>query len=259
MRPVRVEERRKRTSREDVGRAAHRVRLDVLRLMEEHAPFNRLLGMKGEASSPGTVTMSPCGRTSSATRAAGARTAGSSPRSSTRPGAPRPGRRSGRGVGLHRGPAGRLPRAGAARRAAARRGEAAAQGKPGLPRADERDPGRGARRRGLCRLQHPPEETRGVTRSPCPCSRGPPARRVHRVRRCCTYVGVGINPPTAAATRPTCSGTCTTRASTSTWTARASGRCTSRRAAATSAPTCGARSTSTGRTSAAPSTTAPAR
>jgi uncharacterized protein (TIGR00369 family) len=28
-------------------------RLDVLRLMEEHAPFNRLLGMKGETLEPG--------------------------------------------------------------------------------------------------------------------------------------------------------------------------------------------------------------
>jgi acyl-coenzyme A thioesterase PaaI-like protein len=26
---------------------------DVLRLMEEHSPFNRLLGMKGEALEPG--------------------------------------------------------------------------------------------------------------------------------------------------------------------------------------------------------------
>ena len=28
-------------------------RLDVLRLVEEHPPFNRLLGLKGEALEPG--------------------------------------------------------------------------------------------------------------------------------------------------------------------------------------------------------------
>jgi uncharacterized protein (TIGR00369 family) len=32
-------------------------RLDVLRLMEEHAPFNRLLGLKGESLAPGRAVI----------------------------------------------------------------------------------------------------------------------------------------------------------------------------------------------------------
>ena len=137
----------------------------------------------------------------------------------------------------------------------------AAQGKPRLPRADERRP-----RTGCSSPRAPPSTTStggDPRRDPNPPARaraGPPARRVHRLRAVLHLRGRGHQPAHAApATRPTSSGTSTTTASTSTWTARASGPCTSRRAAATSAPTCGARSTSTGRTSAAPSTTAPAR
>ena len=235
----------------------------MLRLMEEHAPFNRLLGLKGET---------PRGRARGdhAPRAGGLR------RRPAPAGAPRGRRlrahrhdRGRRGLGrpragrvrLDRGPARRLPRARAARRAAARGGEAPAQGQPRLPRADERDPGR------ACSWPRAPPSTTSTggnpSRDPNPPARArarPPARRVHRLRALLHLRGRGhqrADQPPLRHRRPVVP--VPPRASTSTWTASGSGRCTSRRAARTSARTCGARSTSTGRTSAAPSTTAPAR
>ena len=63
---------------------------------------------------------------------------------------------------------------------------------------DERDPGRAPRGRGLRRLQHPPEETRAVTRIPLPMlALDRPLVECTDCGRCCTYVGVGINAPTS--------------------------------------------------------------
>ena len=174
---------------------------DVLRIMEDHVPFNRLLGIHGEAVEHGrAVLVLPVraefvgdprrpalhgGVLSALIDTAGGVAAWSA---------------LGAGESVSTvdlridylepaGLAGPLRAGGAPR----------AQGQSRVPRPRGPHPGRHPRGRGRGRLQHPPEEEGRVKPLPLPLAprRGQAARPVPAsARKCCTYVAVGINAPT---------------------------------------------------------------